>query len=144
MSENYDFDKSEEMSVPMEENQELQVAQRAEELAQDLDFDRNTIDEMKLAIIEAVINAFEHSKSAERKVFITFGLSLKRRQMTITIRDYGSGFDPETVESPDITKKMTKGSYKRGWGLKLMHSLMDEVKIHSSAKGTQVTMVKRG
>ena len=144
MVEKDDFDKSETMTVPMEAKQELQVAQRAEELGLGLGFARDTVDEMRLAIIEAVINAIEHSKSTERKIFITFGLNPKKRQITIIIQDYGTGFDPEAVETPDIVKKMRKGSYKRGWGLKLMHSMMDEVKIHSSAKGTQVTMIKRG
>jgi len=144
MTDNAAFDKAETMTVPMEEGQELEVARRAEELARGLSFERDTIEEMKLAIIEAVINAVEHSKSVERKVFITFGLDLKRRRMTIIIQDYGSGFDPGTVETPDIAKKMRKGSYKRGWGLKLMQELMDEVQISSSVKGTQVKMVKSG
>jgi serine/threonine-protein kinase RsbW len=144
MIETSGFDKSVDMTVPMEEEQELLVAQRAGELALGLGFDKDTIDEMKLAIIEAVINAFEHSKSAQRIVFITFGLSVKKRRMTIFIRDYGSGFNPGAVEKPDIAKKMHKGAYKRGWGLKLMESLMDEVRIDSSPEGTQVMMVKHG
>lgn len=130
--------------MPIETDRELEVAQRAEELARGLGFDRDTIDEIKLALIEAVINAFEHSKSAERKILVIFGLNLEERQITISIQDSGSGFDPRAVEEPDIAKKLHKGSYKRGWGLKLMHSLMDEVRITSSEKGTRVTLVKRG
>ncbi|MEA2063900.1 MAG: adenylate/guanylate cyclase domain-containing protein [Gemmatimonadota bacterium] len=131
-----------EMAVPMEMGQELKVAERAGRLARSIGFRDETIDEMKLAVIEAVINAIEHSKSPERKVFIEFNPNRGNRRITVTIKDFGAGFDPTAVEKPEIEKKMRKGSYKRGWGLKLMHELMDEVDIRSSTAGTRVTMVK--
>ncbi|HUU30216.1 MAG TPA: ATP-binding protein [archaeon] len=143
-SEKLKFDSCVTMTVPMEANQELKVAERAEELAVRLGFERDPIDEIKLALIEAVINAIEHGSSPERKVFITFGLNRKPRRMAIVISDSGSGFDPGAVEIPDIKKKMQKGTRKRGWGLKIMRSLMDEVRVESSRGGTQITLIKNG
>ncbi len=138
------FDSCVRMAVPMEPDQELEVARRAGELAYELGFDPDPIDEIKLALIEAVINAIEHGKSREDQVYITFGLCRKPLQMTIIISDTGAGFNPQAVETPDITKKMRKGARKRGWGLKIMSALMDEVRIDSSPTGTQITLVKNG
>lgn len=144
MNEKLKFDAIEKMSVPMELNQELKVIERAEKLARELGFDRDSIDEIKLAVIEAVINAIEHGSNAERIVYITFGLSRQPLQMTITISDSGAGFNPDSVREPDIREKINKHERKRGWGLKIMRSLMDEVIINSSPSGTQVTLIKSG
>ncbi len=144
MNEKLKFDAIEKMSVPMELNQELKVIERAEKLAREQGFDRDSIDEIKLAVIEAVINAIEHGSNAERIVYITFGLSRQPLQMTITISDSGAGFNPDSVREPDIREKINKHERKRGWGLKIMRSLMDEVIINSSPSGTQVTLIKSG
>lgn len=144
MNEKLKFDAIEKMTVPMELNQELQVIERAEKLARELGFDRDSIDEIKLSVIEAVINAIEHGSNSERIVYITFGLSHQPLRMTITISDSGAGFNPDSVREPDIREKINKRERKRGWGLKIMHGLMDDVIINSSPSGTQVTLIKSG
>lgn len=144
MNEKLKFDAVEKMTVPMKPDQELKVIERAEKLACELGFDRDSIDEIKLAVIEAVINAIEHGSNAERTVYITFGLSRQPLRMTIIIGDSGEGFDPDSVREPDIREKINKHERKRGWGLKIMRSLMDEVIINSSPSGTQVMLIKSG
>ena len=144
MNDKLKFDAVERMSVPMEPDQELKVIERAENLALELGFDSNSIDEIKLAVIEAVINAIEHGSNDERIVYITFGLNRHPLRMTITISDSGAGFNPGTVSNPDIREKIHTQERKRGWGLKIMRSLMDDVIINSSSGGTQVTLIKSG
>ena len=138
------FDIIEKITIPMKSDQELKVIELTEKLALRHGFDRNSIDEMKLAVIEAVINAIEHGRNKERLVYITLGVCLMPLQMTIIISDSGSGFNPDSVQEPDIKNKMHKKERKRGWGLKLMRSMMDEVRIDSSPGSTQVTLVKNG
>ena len=48
---------------------------------------------------------------------------------------------PETLVEPTITDKL-KATRKRGWGLKIIRGLMDEVEIDSSRHGTTVVMRK--
>ncbi|OGG05385.1 MAG: hypothetical protein A3F83_15415 [Candidatus Glassbacteria bacterium RIFCSPLOWO2_12_FULL_58_11] len=144
MLESLTFDRIDSMIVPMEPDQELQVVERAENLALELGFGRDQIDEIKLALIEAVINAIEHGRSVERMVHISFALRKKPLCMAIAIGDLGAGFDPAAVQNPDIREKIGKKVRKRGWGLKIMRSLMDEVNIETSEKGTRITLVKRG
>ena len=127
--------------IPMLQDMEIAATRVAEALAETMHFDEEKIAEVSMALLEACINAFEHSKSPEGKIHITFDIA--GDQMKIILRDYGQGFDPDKVEKPDIKKKLRPGTRKRGWGLKLMESLMDSVDIYSDPKGTVVTMVKK-
>lgn len=131
-----------ELTIPILENMELAATQTAEAVAHFMAFDREQIDEVKQALIEACVNAFEHSNSTAEKVHIRF--DMHPDQLTVTIRDFGHGFDPATVPAPEIHAKVSGAdAKKRGWGLALMAGLMDEVHVDSGPAGTTITMTKR-
>lgn len=142
-SEKYTFDLMERMSIPAEPDRELEVANRAFELAQDAGLTADEADEVRLAVIEAVINAIEHGHNEQGRVQVSFSSCSKQARLAVTVGDSGSGFDPLQVAVPNIAEKIGTKQRKRGWGLKLMRSLMDEVIVESSAKGTQVTLIKQ-
>ena len=93
-----------------------------------------------MALIEATINAFEHSESKSSNVEIHF--IIQGDTLIIKVSDRGKGFDKSTVEIPNIEKKLSS-DYKRGWGLQLIQELMDTVEFESTNDGTTVTMTKR-
>ena len=101
------------------------------------------IDEVRMAVVEACINSFEHSHAGDQKVQIEFAVlgDSKPEKLQITITDTGIGFSPDDVEEPIIEEKL-KAASKRGWGLKIIKGLMDEVEIRSGATGTTVVMSK--
>jgi len=119
---------------------ELAVSKVASSIAEAMGLGKDKVDEIKLALIEACLNAFEHSKSKEKKVHIKFKRTDDR--LEIIIKDYGVGFDPSKIKEPKIEEKL-KSPSKRGWGLKIMRSLMDSVVINSHKGGTIITMTKR-
>ncbi|MBW7995204.1 MAG: ATP-binding protein [Candidatus Glassbacteria bacterium] len=142
-SRTYTFDRVERMSIPAEYNRELEVADRAVELALSVGLDAIEADEVRLAVIEAVINAIEHGRSDEGRVHVSFSTASRPARLAVTVGDSGGGFDPADVKIPDIAEKIGTSQRKRGWGLKLMRSLMDEVVIDSSEQGTRVTLIKQ-
>ena len=83
--------------IPMFPNIELAAAQTAYSLAEMMDFDENDIDEIQLAIIETCINAFEHSKSEDRRVSIKF--IMRDNELELKITDSGVGFRPNQATS---------------------------------------------
>jgi len=101
-------------------------------------------DEVRMAVIEAVINAIEHGRSDKGRVQISFSTGSAPARLAVTIGDSGAGFDPARVKAPVISEKIGTTQRKRGWGLKIMRSLMDEVVIDSSDQGTRVTLIKQG
>ena len=127
-----------ELTLPVMENMELAATKTAEVVAKSMGLDEMKTAEINMALIEACINAFEHSKSKEN-IYITY--SIDGDTLTIKVGDKGEGFDSEVVAIPNIDEKI-KSERKRGWGLQLMKELMDTVEFESSGDGTTVTMTK--
>ncbi len=129
-----------------EKDSELEACEYLDMFAKKCGFATETIDEMRLAFIEGLINAKEHAPKEipdGNKRDIHVALTYAEDLMQIQIRDFGKGFDPSVVEKPDIRKKL-KSSHKRGWGLMLMERLMDGAEISSfPPSGTLIHLVKK-
>ena len=127
------------LKIPMLPEMELTATQTAEAVGKFMRLDGDKIEEIKLALIEACINAFEHSKSKDGRIGINFEIG--EDQLTIHISDRGQGFDLKQIQGR-VQQRHGRGEH-RGWGLKIMEGLMDEVKVDSNEQGTTITMVKR-
>ncbi|HSL98867.1 MAG TPA: ATP-binding protein [Candidatus Limnocylindria bacterium] len=121
-----------ELVLPMKADTEVVAARVAEEVAAYASLDKDTVDRIKMAIIEACINAFEHSEAETGKVRLRYVLSPER--IELFVQDEGKGF--RAPAEGDESKR------NRGWGLKLISELVDEVHIETGEHGTTVRMVK--
>ena len=74
------------LTLPMAPDMEVVASQAASSLATFIGMSPDRVDEVRLAVVECCINAFEHSRSAERKVDITFGLLGGSEPDTLEIR----------------------------------------------------------
>jgi serine/threonine-protein kinase RsbW len=90
---------------------------------------------MKSSLVEACINAFEHSKSITGKITIRF--VTQKNKLLIIVRDYGKGFDPAS-----IIRKRFSSIRNRGWGIIIMKRFMNSVTFDSNKEGSQVKMTK--
>jgi serine/threonine-protein kinase RsbW len=131
------------LALPMVPEIEIEASKTATAVAESMKMSPDRIDEVRMAVVEACINAIEHSQSREREVYVTFEVLGEKdpEKLRITVRDTGVGFEPERMDDPRIEDKL-KARRKRGWGLKIIRGLMDEVEIHSGAEGTIVVMSK--
>jgi anti-sigma regulatory factor (Ser/Thr protein kinase) len=128
-----------ELKLPVIANMELVAVQTAEVVAKHMDLSEDKAAEISMALLEACINAFEHSQ-AQNNVFIHF--ILEENSLVIKVIDQGIGFDKAKVEIPAIENKLGTDERKRGWGLQLIQELMDSVEFESGKDGTTVTMTK--
>ena len=129
-----------ELIIPMIPEMELTASKTAEAVGSLMRFDPDRVNEIKLALVEACINAFEHSDSPDRRVSIRFAIEVD--VLTIHIADRGRGFAIGQVREEQALRRKA-GKRTRGWGLRIMEELMDEVRVESGACGTTITMVKR-
>jgi len=131
------------LTLPMLPDMEIAASKTATALAEFMNMNLDQIDEVRMAVVEACINAFEHSGAEDAKVYMTFAVlgEPEPSELRIAIRDNGAGFSPDEIRDPKIEEKITATS-KRGWGLKIIRGLMDEVAIDSGHDGTTITMSK--
>ena len=123
-----------EMIVPMGEDTEMIAAQTLEEIARRHHFAPRAINQIKTALVEACINASEHSLSPDRKIYQKF--AVEDDKIIITISNRGLRLTDKTAQ------EITPSEGRRGWGLNLMKNLMDEVKIEQVDDGTRISMTK--
>jgi serine/threonine-protein kinase RsbW len=118
---------------------ELVAIEGLEQLARYLKISDEKVGEARVLVTEAIINALEHGGDAHPKVNVEFTMTPK--ELIIFVRDYGKGFEPASIEDPDIHTKLGS-KHKRGWGLKVMKSMSDDFRIDSTDKGTKITIKK--
>ena len=128
-----------ELVIPIEDEAELIAARTVEQVARAADFDQEAINQIKTALIEACINAAEHSDSPDRRIYQRFAVDEDR--LVITVSNKGRGFG--TIESGSGATAPA-GSLKgtRGRGLQIIRALMDEVRFQPTDDGTSLVMIK--
>ncbi len=132
------------LELPMLEDMELTASKTACAMGEQIRMSPDKIDEMRMAVVEACINAFEYSQAEDERVRVGFRILGSRDQplgLQITVRDHGVGFVPENVPQRSLEENFETGD-KRGWGLRIIRGLMDEVDIRSGPAGTSVIMRK--
>ncbi len=127
------------MTLPKIPDIELVAIEGLERLGRHMAITPEKIGEAKILVTEAVMNALEHSGDKAPSVLVEF--SLASDELVIFVRDFGEGFEPSSVEDPDLTQKLGTDN-KRGWGLKLLRELSDDLKIESNKHGTKITITK--
>jgi serine/threonine-protein kinase RsbW len=131
------------LTLPMGPEMEIAASRAATAVAESMRMSADKIDEVRMAVVEACINAIEHSRSSDQTVYLSF-LVLGDREperLEVVVRDTGIGFAPGGLEEPRIEEKLTS-ERKRGWGLKIMRGLMDDVRVRSGQEGTTIVMSK--
>ena len=127
-----------ELKLPILKDMELVATHTYDVVAKHMNLSDEKSAEISMALIEACINAFEHSETKE-DIYIHFIISDEK--LTIKVIDKGVGFDASSIELPNIDQKITD-ERKRGWGLMLIKELMDKVDYESDNTGTTLTMTK--
>ncbi|HKS28010.1 MAG TPA: ATP-binding protein [Pyrinomonadaceae bacterium] len=134
-----------ELAIPMGEETELIAAHTVEQIARRFNFQPEAINQIKTALIEACINATEHSLSTDRKIYQRFRLESDR--LVVTVSSRGLRLPERHLETgaqgrSNGNHQDDNGRGRRGWGLKLIRTLMDEVEFESVDDGTRLRMTK--
>jgi serine/threonine-protein kinase RsbW len=128
-----------EMVIPMGADTELIAAHTVEQIARRVNFRPEAINQIKTALVEACINAAEHSLSPDRKIYQRFRVDNDKLVVTVASR----GMVPANVAGQNGEGvSQLEGKSRRGWGLKLIRTLMDEVEFERVDDGTQLRMTK--
>jgi len=128
-----------ELVIPIEDEAELIAARTAEQIARAADFDQESINQIKTALIEACINAAEHSDSPDRKIHQRFAID--EDKLIITVSNRGKTFGTANGK-PAPTVGASRGKSARGRGLQIIRALMDQVEFERTDEGARLVMIK--
>lgn len=129
-----------ELVLPMGGDNEMLAALTVEQIARRLSFSPEAINQIKTAVVEACINASEHSLSPDRKIYQRFRVENDKLVITIASR----GIVPSNLngQGQQAVPSANAADERRGWGLKLIQTLMDEVEFERVDEGTSLRMTK--
>lgn len=111
-------------------------------IASRMGFTYESIDDLKVAVSEAITNAVQHAYKDKEDGEVLVGFSLYPNRLVVKVSDMGKSFDLHKIRE-ETGPFNGKAVFLRegGLGLYLIESLMDEVKIHQQ-EGVTVVMTK--
>jgi serine/threonine-protein kinase RsbW len=111
------------------------------EVAASAGFDRDSTQDVQIAVREAVTNAVVHGNGRDESRHVRLQVALSPAGLEVRVQDQGRGFDPGDVPDPRAPENLGKSC---GRGILFMRSLMDEVRFQRAADGgTLVVLLKR-
>jgi serine/threonine-protein kinase RsbW len=124
-----------ELVIPIEDDAELIAARTVEQIARTADFDAEAVNQIKTALIEACLNAAEHSDSPDSRIYQKF--TLTEQGLIIVVSNKGNRFEPVQEKA-----SIAAPAGKRGRGLQIIRALMDDVHFESTDDGASLVMSK--
>jgi serine/threonine-protein kinase RsbW len=119
------------------------IRDQIRDFAQGCRFSKPAIDEIELAVDEAVANVILHAYAPSKEGLVEMRAKLEHGAMTISIRDFGRSYKPRPLTVLEV-KKIFTSRKSHGRGRYIMQQCMDSVSYKSVAKQYNETiMVKR-
>jgi len=109
--------------------------------ASQLEFNLDELEDIKVAVSEAVTNCLVHGYSNDRNRTVNIVCSIYDNTLEIIVEDEGVGI---TDVSKALQPAFSTDPERMGLGFTFMQSFMDNLEVRSEiSKGTRVTMTKR-
>lgn len=128
-----------ELVIPAGDDSEIIAAHALDEIARRYNYPAKALNQAKTALVEACINAAEHGLSPDGKIYQKF--SFFPEQLIVTVSNRGIRLGDKLREVPET--EIDAGETRRGWGLKLIRQLMDDVRVEAVDDGTRIVMTKK-
>ena len=127
------------LSVPLAPRAELVIAESLEQIGKNLHIAEDTIGQLQLAVIEACINAIEHTKGGDGRLAASIRAFPDR--LEVSVESPGQEFVQAETGEPLVEDKVREGP-ARGQGIRLMKRFADAVRFERTPHGTRVVLVK--
>ncbi len=127
------------LNIPSDLLFERVVRASAAELGTTMGFSDERIEDLKLAVSEAVTNAIEHGSNGGRNsVEVIFALD--HDKLEVDIIDRGSGVEAFNAERRVVEEDNLDSGMLRGFGMYLISELVDQYEIQSTSEGTSLKL----
>jgi len=131
---------TETLIIKSDVNELAKVATITEEICMRFGLIEDEIDDISIAVTEAVNNAIKHGNKEDSTKSIKIVFEIETDRIKIRIKDEGKGFQLEEVKDPRKNENLLRDD---GRGILIMKALMDEVKVLSGSEGNVLQLVKK-
>jgi serine/threonine-protein kinase RsbW len=118
-----------ELSVPSEPGNERRAMEEVAAVVGELGLPERTLERLKTAVAEATMNAMEHGNHYRAELPVFIEVSASDADISVKITDEGQGPPAFHSETPNLQAKLEGVQTPRGWGLFLIKSMVDEMKV---------------
>ena len=109
-------------------------------IAQDKGFGSSAVFAIRLAIEEAITNAFEHGhQGLDPSLPIKVEYAISENEIQIAVQDQGPGFSPADLPDPTLQENLSKPS---GRGVMLMQAYMTDVRFNQSGNRVKLSYLR--
>jgi serine/threonine-protein kinase RsbW len=128
------------VNIPSNPVFERVVRASADEVGQAIGLPPDRIEDLKLAVSEAVNNAIEHGNRRQTAKLVEVTFVLDQEKLEVRIRDEGDGVERIDFSRRIVEEHNLEGGMHRGFGLYLINALVDDCEVSSSQQGTVMTL----
>jgi len=96
-------------------------------------------DDFAIAVTEIVNNAIHHGNKNDKDKKVFINIRIKNSNLEASIKDEGTGFNPEHIGDPLDPQNLMKES---GRGIFLIEKLTDSLNYNFSENGTEIIITK--
>ncbi|MFO7167023.1 MAG: ATP-binding protein [Chloroflexota bacterium] len=128
------------VNIPSNPIFERVVRASADEVGQAIGLARERIEDLKLAVSEAVNNAIEHGNRREVAKVVEVVFALDAEKLEVRIRDEGGGVERVDFSRRVVEEQNLESGMHRGFGMYLISALVDDCEVSSSRQGTTLTL----
>ncbi|MFC3039290.1 anti-sigma B factor RsbW [Virgibacillus xinjiangensis] len=133
-----------EMKVPAKAEYVGVIRLSVSGIANRMGFSYEDIEDLKVAISEAITNAVDHAYQEQEDGEVTVGFGVYDDRLEVMVADHGGSFDLNEIKEgigPYKNTESVESLREGGFGLFLIDALMDKVQIKSNY-GVIVLMTK--
>jgi serine/threonine-protein kinase RsbW len=118
------------------------IREQIREFARRCRFSKEAIDEIELAVDEAVANVILHAYAPAQEGLVEIRAQVADQTMSIAIRDFGRSYTPRPLTAAEI-KKICSSRKSHGRGRYIMHQCMDSVRYVSVPRQYNETVMTK-
>ena len=129
-----------ELNIPSNPVFERVVRASAAEVGNAIGFSEERVEDLKLAISEAVNNAIDHGNKREAGKLVAVVFEIDGEKLEIRISDQGDGIEQLDTSRHVVEEQNLDSGQLRGFGMYLISELVDDLEVSSSHRGTVLTL----